>query len=1029
MSTQVHSCGQRFQTLCFTSLDDFKIANMVACSRRGREMVAAYTRTGELVLLKERYSNEMDVLESTLREAETLLDLGPHRNVLTIRGYAQEGTTGLIALEHLQHKDMQKQMQRYKGISKTFSEPFLWAILLDISSALQHIHGKGYVFRDVKLANICLREVDYTNNSSVKLDIVEPNKQVRIANLQFVLSNFESCRKLPSSSRSNSKIMLNQFVPSDYATDTTSLPDTDYECTPGVDATTSTQQLAMRPPGCYYNDPTISFLQALQNRIYYDIPESTHTASRRKVISAATQKTYNEDHNLPYSARSPNKQIAIQKEYEKVTGHMSDSTILNPEMREELRAASRSGSLCGSNYGSQSVNTSRSASRSASPGISRAASRNISRSASPSLPIPRAISITADRLITIPTDSRPETLLVGSYVQSASPTFRRGLTDLSNINRPDMSAPPTLSDSPGRHYINSSRASVSTRSQNSIDHGKFDYVQNMTRFTKLDPFEKALRNHKIRKELEKRRNIFPEGTNMYANVESEDDIEFKLIKPTLGKFGTRSISQTVALRPATANSLGRVSPARLESSPKKNLFQISEGKSIMPRINDEEQQLRDLEELWRREEISCNPNNPNYPSKLTTTLDQCSPRARDALPYYIEPPQNTYSTFKARSQRVSLPDGSGTITILGTPNYMPKEMAEGNNIMAMDIYALGVSVIELMCLEDYQRIDVERVQKQLSATYSQEIRTLVLHMLGPPDLRPSAEDIHESSLRAILTHASDYGAAATLTHDDVIYERGCKTIPSLKHPFHIDLEMLHQREYLKRRSPYSATHVPEDSTDVIAPHLLEHPSAKNLLDKIRHIPPQVCSLKTQPQDHFQSVYVEYNNEQRVVEQVELPLHRTAFKGAKMTKYLEQLNQSKPPLYSFNKATSRKIVDPPEKWMPNPDSVLSEFGPEAQIKRLQSEQTPDLLEVLDTGTHSIPNARGGRRIMSEKCSKMIRPKTATFIPLQRDSSGHSSESSTLKVNHNVERRRPRISVAFGAIAMPNAPSSDRRVITD
>lgn len=125
MSTQVHSCGQRFQTLCFASLDDFKIANIVARSRRGREMVAAYIRTGELVLLKERYSNEMDVLENTLKEAETLLDLGPHRNILTIRGYAQEGTTGLIALEHLQHKDMQRQMQRYKSYRKPFRSPFV----------------------------------------------------------------------------------------------------------------------------------------------------------------------------------------------------------------------------------------------------------------------------------------------------------------------------------------------------------------------------------------------------------------------------------------------------------------------------------------------------------------------------------------------------------------------------------------------------------------------------------------------------------------------------------------------------------------------------------------------------------------------------------------------------------------------------------------------------------------------------------------------------------------------------------------
>lgn len=1024
----MYSCGQRFQTLCFTSLDDFKIANVAASSRRGREMVAAYIRTGELVLLKERYSSEMDVLENALKEAEALLDLGPHRNIITIRGYAQESTTGLIAFEHLQHGDLQKQLHRYKALSKTFSEPFLWAVLLDISSALQHIHGKGYVFRDVKLTNICLREVDYTNNASVKLDIVEPNKQVRVANLQFVLSNFESCRKLPTVSRANSRLMLGQFIPSGYSTDPASLADTDYECTPGVDSA-APNQTVLRPPGCYYTDPTISFLQAIQNRIYYDTTEDAHVDGVRKPISAKTQRTYREDQDLPYSARSPNKQRAIQKEYENVAGHMSGGTILNPEIREEMRAVSRSESLCGSNYGSRSRNTSRSASRSVSPTASRPASRSVSRSASPSLPVPRTISVTADQPISIPTDTKPDTLLAGSCMQSASPTFRRGLTDLSNINRPEISAPPASSDSPRGRYSASSRASVSAKSQNSIDHGKFDYVQNMARFTRLDPFEKALRNHKIRKELEKKRNIFPEGTDLYANVEFEEDIEFKLTKPTAGKFGTRSISQTIALRPTTANSLGRAEQNRSGSPLKKNLYQTHKGNSVMPRINDEEQQLRDLEELWRKEEISCNPNNPNYPSKLTTTLDQCSPRARDALPHYIDPPQETYSTFKAKMQRVSLPDGSGTITVLGTPNYMPKEAAEGDSIVTMDIYALGVSLLELMCLEDYRRIDVGSIQKQLSIYYGRDIRALVLRMLGPPDVRPSAEDIHELSLKAITARFSDYGTAATLTHDDVIYDRGCKMLPSLKHPLNTDLEALHHREHLRKHSPYSVTRIPEDSIDIIAPHLLDRPSTKDLLDEIRRMPPQVCSLKTQPREYSQSTYIEYNNERRAVDRVELPLHRTAFKRTKMTEYLEQLNKSKPPLYTFSKATSRKIVDPPEKWMPSPDSVLSEFGPEAQIKRLQSEQTPDLLEVLDASIYSIPNARGGRQITSEKGSKMARPKTASSIPLRTHGSGRSTETDMFKSNHNTAKRRPRIPIAFGAINVPTAPSSDRRVTTD
>lgn len=1026
MSAQVHSCERRFQTLCFTSLDDFKIANATGSSRRGRELIAAYMRTGELVLLKERYSNEMSVLESALREAEILLDLGPHRNIITLRGYTQEGTTGLIALEHLQHGDMQKQMYRSKMLSKAFSELFLWSILLDISSALQHIHSKGYVFRDVKIANIYLREVDYTNNASVKLHIVEPNKQMRIANLQFVLSNFESCKKLPSSSRSNSRFVSDKFILTDYTADNISLTDDNRECTPGVEVSAPNQGAVMRPLGCCYTDPTISFLQALQHRVYYDTAGNSQINTIRKPISARAQRTYKEDRDLPYSAKSPNKQMTIQREYDNVTGHMSDNTILNYEIRDEIRAASRSGSLCGSNYGSRSRNTSRSASRSASPSISRNTSRSISRSASPSLPIPRIINIAADQSVKIPITSKQDTLLAGSCIQSASPTFRRGLTDLSNINRPDTSAPVLSSNSPRCHYDNSPRTSVSSRSQNSIDHGKFDYVQNMARFTKLDPFEKALRNHKIRKELEKRRNIFPEGTDLYANVESEDDIEFKLIRPTVGRFSTRSISHTATLRSDIPTSLGRTGQCRSGSPLRKNLFRTSGAKSTILQTNDEEQQLRELEELWSKEELSCNPNNHNYPSKLTTTLDQCSPRARDALPHYIEPHTDPYSMFKANTYRVSLPDGSGTITILGTPNYMPKEMAENDNITSMDIYALGISILELMCLEDYRQIDIGNIQKQFATQYSKEIQTLILSMLSLPDCRPTAEDIYELSLKAVTTHFKEYGATATLTHDDVIYERGCKIIPTLKHPLNVDLEALHQHEYLKQRSPYSAVQMPEDIVDVVAPHLLDHLSTKDFFDEIRRAPPQVCSLKTLPHENSQPTYTTYNNEQRMVERVELPLHKTSFKRAKMSEYLEQLNRNKPPLYSYNKAASRKIVDPPEKWMPSADSVLSEFGPEAQIRRLQSEQTPDLLEVLNAGIYSIPNARGGRKISSEKTLKMARPKTATSMPVSKDNTNRSIENTISKINRDTEERRPRIPVTFGAINTRVIPSNNHHL---
>lgn len=200
MSASIPPRKPAFFSIKFDTLDDFRILNVISSSKFGRVLFCLHVRSRKLCVLKERVAAEAAATGGALREAEVLLELGPHEFIVPLMGYCRFGSVGLIALEHLQHGDLLTQHQRYHMCGISFDEQIVWHLLHNIGSALSYIHKKGFIFRDVKLANILLREVDFLNNRSVCADIVEPSGAIRKGNIQFLLTDFGICRKLPKKS-------------------------------------------------------------------------------------------------------------------------------------------------------------------------------------------------------------------------------------------------------------------------------------------------------------------------------------------------------------------------------------------------------------------------------------------------------------------------------------------------------------------------------------------------------------------------------------------------------------------------------------------------------------------------------------------------------------------------------------------------------------------------------------------------------------------------------------------------------------
>ncbi|TNJ28966.1 Kinase, NEK [Giardia muris] len=969
MSSTVGDPGSRGRMIRFTSLDDFRVMSTIRPARPGRILLAMYLKGERLVVIKENPPQKGEPPDECLREAETLIALGPHTNIITLLGYTRCSRIGLIALEYCQHGDLRRQLVRRAELRVPFPEEFIWAVLLNIADALRQVHKAGYVFRDVQLSNILLREVDYTVTSSLRLPLVEPSKLVRIANLQFVLSDFVACRKLPP------------------------------------------QRSSVSPSRQDKGDSAISLLQTLD-----DIDRNSNALSPELGTGASRSGPPTRAGNIALEGGAKSSQISnrtfrMAAEYNTMTSRVSSDSIINPNVRAAMRAASRSSSPVATRRvpGRRSVR------------ISEA----IAGEGSAPMKQPHCPQAQDDSNLR----SAPPTYAPSSMSRSSSPT-----------------RPSNASSSPSR--------------RNSLDHDKFDEMVYFRKCTQSDRFEQAEQTKAVRRELQKVRNIFEQGYDLYGQAAGEDDISFQMIRsPTRARGGgrssgpvsARSMIGTAMLGVRTAEPTDGSTSPRKSSSPSRTSSPDVSGRphSRPPPakpfgVPEEQQLLRDLEGLWEREDVACNPENPLYPARLTATLDTYAPRTRDALPV-----DKDGTSIWAYAYRVSIkPETAGeqarSLVVLGTPDYMPREMLEGPQAYSVDIYALGASALELMALKRFKDI----TNKADSAfPYSSKLLCLVFRMLGPPKDRPRADEVFDIALRMVNAAGKcHYGEKAILTFDDVIHERGCKMIPELQMPIYVNIESRCSKSRQSRasyRSPFTdmtsmtSNQQSRTATACEAGPAAQSPSAfdeaprtiltADALLEMQRRPPKIAPLKTSTtstakatvqEDTYlgERTVVEFNSEMRELEHLELPLPRPPSPSkTRLTQFLKQVGRGRPgPFSEMGSVETRRALDPVADFLPDKDAVIFQVGADRQLQQLERSPVRDRLEPIQAHGFNIPNTRGGSKVLTHKQDVELRKK---------QDMGIRKAAVVARSPNRIPgmRSRPSIDLAFGAVAGVVTPS--------
>ena len=104
-----------------------------------------------------------DTQKNFRRELQNLHNL-KHPNIIQILDYLNNKTTNYIVLEYCNGGNLRDYMLRYMNINrKPLNEFFIQKLLLQIAPALEYMHSKNVIHRDIRLENILLNFNNYPN--------------------------------------------------------------------------------------------------------------------------------------------------------------------------------------------------------------------------------------------------------------------------------------------------------------------------------------------------------------------------------------------------------------------------------------------------------------------------------------------------------------------------------------------------------------------------------------------------------------------------------------------------------------------------------------------------------------------------------------------------------------------------------------------------------------------------------------------------------------------------------------------------
>jgi serine/threonine protein kinase len=93
-----------------------------------------------------------EAVEDFLREAEVMMQIDPHPNVLQLIGVCVAGGSAMVVLEYVDSGSLKTLLNE----GYTFEESELKDLIYQIGSGLQHVHGNKLIHRDLAARNILL---------------------------------------------------------------------------------------------------------------------------------------------------------------------------------------------------------------------------------------------------------------------------------------------------------------------------------------------------------------------------------------------------------------------------------------------------------------------------------------------------------------------------------------------------------------------------------------------------------------------------------------------------------------------------------------------------------------------------------------------------------------------------------------------------------------------------------------------------------------------------------------------------------
>lgn len=190
----------------------YEILNIIGKGEFGKILKARHKITNEFVAIKQNTNNN----NLLLYESKIIKTLQPHKNIIKIKWYGKINEVSSLVTELL---SFNLDEISNKGV---ISENLLIIYGKQMISALQHIHSKGYIHRDIKPDNFMIktnnkREICLIDFGLARKYIDATEKHIPFENNVDIIGSFNYCsknmhKKIRPSRRDDIESMLYVFL-------------------------------------------------------------------------------------------------------------------------------------------------------------------------------------------------------------------------------------------------------------------------------------------------------------------------------------------------------------------------------------------------------------------------------------------------------------------------------------------------------------------------------------------------------------------------------------------------------------------------------------------------------------------------------------------------------------------------------------------------------------------------------------------------------------------------------------------------